>query len=74
MIRNYHYRSDPKIGPGIVAIRRIPCNTHACTIILSLSWDSKIKESVNQNRYGRVYNCKCYQIIGCNNNWIIMTF
>ena len=29
IIRHYHYRSDPTLGPGIFAIRRIPCSCHA---------------------------------------------
>ena len=74
ILRYYHYRSNPKLGSGIVAIRIIPFNCHACTTILSLSWDSKIKEAVNQPRYGRVYNFKYSQIVGCHNNWIIMIF
>ena len=52
IIIHNHYRSDPKLGPGIVAIRIIPCSCHYCTTILSLSWDSKIKEAFNQPRYG----------------------
>ena len=28
IIRHYHYRSDPKLGPGIVSIIRIPCSFH----------------------------------------------
>ena len=59
-IRYYHNRSDPKLGPGIVEVRTIPYSCHDCTTILSLSWDSKIKEAVNQPIYGRVYN---FQII-----------
>ena len=55
-IRHYHYHSDPKLGPGIVEIRTIPYSCHDCTTILSLSWDSKIKEAVIQPRYGIVYN------------------
>ena len=31
--RHYHYRSDPELVPGVVAIRRIPCSCHACTTI-----------------------------------------
>ena len=26
ILRNYHYRSDPKLGPGIVAIIIVPCS------------------------------------------------
>ena len=29
ILRHYHYRSDPKLSTGIVAIRRIPCSCHA---------------------------------------------
>ena len=58
IIRHFNHQSDPKLGPGIFTIRRIPCNCHACTTILPLSWDSKIKEEVNWPRYVRVYNCK----------------
>ena len=43
ILRHYHYQSDPKLGPGIVAIIRITCSCYDCTTILSLSWDSKIK-------------------------------
>ena len=45
-IRHYHYWSDPKLGPGIVAIRIIPCSCHACTTILSLSWESKLSNNL----------------------------
>ena len=58
ILRHYQYWSDLKLGTGIVEIRRITYNFHACTTILSLSWDSKIKEAVNQPIYGRVHNCK----------------
>ena len=58
VLRNYHYHSYPKLGPCTVAMRKIPCSFHACTTTLSLSWDSKIKEEVNQLRYGQVYNYK----------------
>ena len=74
ILRHYHYLSDPKIGLVIFSIRRITCSFHDCTNILSLSWDPKIKEAVNQPRYGRVYHCKYFQIIGCHNNWNLMIF
>ena len=56
ILRHNNYRSDPKLSPDIVAIRRIPRTCHDCTAILSLYWDYKTKEVVNQPRYGRVYN------------------
>ena len=74
IVRNHQYWSNPKLGPGIFEIRIITCSCHACTAILYISWDSKIKEAVNQPRYGRVYNCKNSQIIGCHNNQVLMNF
>ena len=56
ILRHYNYWSDKKLGPGIVAIRIIACSCHDFTTILSLSWDSKIKEAVNLPRYCRIYN------------------
>ena len=56
ILRHNHYWSDPKLGPGIFSIIRIPCICHDCTTILSLYWYSKTKEAVNQPRYGIVYN------------------
>ena len=44
ILRHYHYRLDPKLSPGIVAIRIISCSYHDCTTILSLSWGLKIKK------------------------------
>ena len=63
MQRHYHYRSDPKLGLGIVVIRIFLCSCHACKNILSITLESKIKEAVNQPRYDRVYNCKYSQNI-----------
>ena len=54
VLRNHNYRSDPKLGPVIVEIRRIPCSFHDCTTKLSLPWDYTIKEACNHPRYGRV--------------------
>ena len=42
VLRHYHYRSDPKIGPGIFAIIIITCSFHACTTKLYINWDDKI--------------------------------
>ena len=34
----------------------------------------KTKEAVKYTRYGRVYNLKYYQVLGCHNNWILIIF
>ena len=71
-LRYYQYSSEQKLGPSIVSIIIIPCSCHAFTKMLSLSLDSKIKETFNQPKYSILYNCNYSQIIGCRNNWIIM--
>ena len=71
ILRHYNYQSDPKLGPEIVAIRRTPCIFYTCTAILSISWVPKIKGTVNQHIYGKFYNYKYSQILGCHNNWIL---
>ena len=43
--RRYHYWSNPKLGPGIVAIRRITWSCHACTTLLFL-WIQKAKKQL----------------------------
>ena len=55
VLRHNHYMSDPKLGQGVVDIRRIPCSINACTTQLCLPWVSKIKNACNQPRYERVY-------------------
>ena len=43
VLRYYHYRSDLKLGLGIIVIRRITCSFRACTTILYLPWYYTIK-------------------------------
>ena len=74
VLRHCHYRSDQKIGPGIVLIRIITCSCHACTTKLCFTWYYTIKEAYNQQIYGIVYNCKYSLILGSHNNWVIMNF
>ena len=55
-IRHYHYSSNPKLVPLIVAIGIISCVCNSCTNILYLPWESTNKEAFNTPRYGRVYH------------------
>ena len=55
ILGQYNYEYIPKLGLGIVEIRRIPCSFHDFTTILPLSLDSKTKEESNKPIYGRVY-------------------
>ena len=74
VLRHYHYRSDTKIGPGIFVTRRITFSFQACTIKLSLPRKSTIKDTRNQTKYRKVYDCKYSLVIGSHNNWIIINF
>ena len=46
ILRHYHYRPDTKFGRGIVSIGTIQWSWHYYTTILSLTWDSTIKERI----------------------------
>ena len=74
VLRHCQYRSDTKLGTGVVDLRRIPCNFHHFTTQWYLPWDSKSKGACNQPIYGRVSYCKYFIIFGYHNNWIIMNF
>ena len=74
VLRHYHFRSDTKLGPGVVALRIIPYSCHYFTQQLSLPWDYKIKYACYKKIYGRVYYCKYSIILGYLNNGIIINF
>ena len=69
---HYKYRPDQKLCQGDVSVRIINHSCHDFTTQISLTWNSKIKDTCTQSRYGRVYDCKYSPIIGYQNNWIIM--
>ena len=71
VIRHYNYRSDPKVGLGIVDIKIITRIFHACTTQLFLPWYYTINKACNHPIYGRVYYCNYSLIIVSNNNWLI---
>ena len=74
VLRNYHSRSDPKLVQVVISVVIIPFSFQACTTQLSLSWDSKIKDTCNQPIYVIVYGCKYSLMLGYHYNWIIMNF
>ena len=55
VLRHNHYSSYPKLGQGVVVVRRIPCSFQACTTQSSLPLDFKVKYSCNQPIYGVVF-------------------
>ena len=72
VLRHFHYRSDPKLGPGIFYLRIFTYSYHYCITQLFLTGGHKIKTACNQPIYGVVYDSKFSLIIGSHNNWIIL--
>ena len=65
--KNYHLRFDPKLGNGIRAILRIPCDFVACTSMLDKPRISGIP-SDEQERYKPVPKCTYWPVLGSFNN------
>ena len=69
--KHFHLRFDPKVGNGVCAIQRIPCNCVACKSMLDKPWISGIP-SEKQERYKPVTKFKYWPVLGefKNNNII----
>ena len=46
VLRNYHYWPDPKLVPGIFAIRIITCSFHTCTLYYFFTGIQKPKKQL----------------------------
>ena len=68
--KHYHFLSDPKLGGGVCAIRRIPCSCVAYTSIIYKPWISVIP-SDKQEDYKPVTKCNCWPVLGYFDNWNI---
>ena len=42
VLRHYNSRDEPKVGQGVVSVKRIPYSYHYCTTQLSLLLDLQI--------------------------------
>ena len=54
--KHYHLRFDPKLGCGVCAILRIPCDYIACTSMIGQPWISGIP-SKKQALYQHITDC-----------------
>ena len=73
VLTHYHFRADPKLGQGFVAVHRIPCACVACTAQLDKEWLPGIAAK-EQPRYASVKLCKYWPVLGKYNDWVIMSF
>ena len=68
----YNIRTDPQLGYGKAALRRIPCACQSCINQLSLPWDA-LKPYTDQPRYAQNKNCVHWSIFEGENDWQIVT-
>ena len=69
MMVHYNYRTDPDLGVGRCAARRIPCRCDACDKQLREPWLSG-KAFNEQPRYSQNQNCKYWPVFKGMNDWI----
>ena len=69
MMVHYNYRTDPDLGIGRCAARRIACRCEACDKQLQEPWISS-KPFSEQPRYAQNSNCKYWEVFRGMNDWI----
>ena len=69
MMVHYNYRTDPDLGVGRCAARRIGCRCKACDDQLQEPWISG-KPFSDQPRYAQNQNCKYWPVFQGMNDWI----
>lgn len=69
MMVHYNYRTDPDLGIGRCAARRIACRCEACDKQLQEPWISG-KPFSEQPRYAQNSNCKYWEVFQGMNDWI----
>jgi hypothetical protein len=68
----YHLRTDPDLGIGKAALRRIPCLCAACVMQLNLPWQPGILPMA-QPRYLTSENCQWWSLFAGLNSWNIVS-
>lgn len=68
LMTRYNFRTDPNLGVGKVAIRRIPCPCTSCSNQLSKAWMPNVPAK-EQERYGVNESCENWPIFEGLNNW-----
>ena len=68
LMKCHNIRADPKLGPGHVAMRMMPCSCDVCVKKLALPWAPGVDAS-KQACYQPISNCKCDAVLGELNNW-----
>jgi hypothetical protein len=61
LLARYNIRTDPDLGVGHAALRRIPCSCEACRVQLSQSWSPRTPVE-EQSRYRENVHCKYWPV------------
>jgi hypothetical protein len=67
----YNFRSDPKLGPGRIPDKRVPCACSSCSQQLELDWIDNVPAE-NQPRYKQNKNCHLWKIFEGLNDWHLL--
>jgi hypothetical protein len=71
VMTRYNFRTDPNLGIGKAAIRRIPCPCTSCNDQLSKAWKNNVPAK-EQERYAENRGCDKWPIFEGLNNWEII--
>ena len=67
----YHIRSDPDLGEGFCAMRRIPCACSRCVKQLSKPWLPNLEKNQQPGYVIEPETCKYSSIVRGYNKWYI---
>jgi hypothetical protein len=71
LMTRYNFRTDPNLGVGKVAIRRIPCPCASCNEQLRKAWKTNVPAK-EQERYAVNESCENWPIFEGLNNWEVV--
>jgi hypothetical protein len=71
LLARYNIRTDPDLGVGRAALRRIPCSCEACRVQLGEPWAPKTLVE-EQRRYKANVECRYWPIFKGLNDWLIV--
>jgi hypothetical protein len=71
LLARYNLRTDPELGVGRAALRRIPCSCLACREQMSKAWQPRV-EPINQERYQQNVDCSLWNVFLGLNDWLIV--
>ncbi len=71
LMTRYNFRTDPNLGVGKVAIRRIPCPCASCNNQLRKEWKANVPVK-EQERYAVNESCENWPIFEGLNNWEVV--